>query len=100
VNPNNGVSDAKNQRVSRLGIIQLTPTEWLVSDAQIPGGDPAALLGIIEESGGAYEVTKLGVLTTRWFYSSLDRAQASFLVPDTSMPASRFSRPSVSRVSD
>ena len=90
MNPNNGVSDAENLRVSQLGILQLTPTEWLVRDSQILDGDPAALLGVIQQSGDAYEVTKLGVLTTRWFYSSFDRAQASFLVRD---PAARRATP-------
>jgi hypothetical protein len=81
VNPNNDVSDAENLRVSQLGILQLTPTEWLVRDPALPDGDPAALMGVIEQIGGAYGVTKLGVLNTRWFYSTFDRAQASFLVP-------------------
>jgi hypothetical protein len=79
VNPNNGVSDAETTRVSQLGILQLTPTEWLVRDARRPEGDPAALMGIIKQSHDAYEVTKLGVLTTRWFYSSFEHARASFL---------------------
>lgn len=81
MNPNNDVSDAENLRVSQLGILQLTPTEWLVRDPALPDGDPAALMGVIEQIGGAYGVTKLGVLNTRWFYSTFDRAQASFLVP-------------------
>lgn len=80
MNPNNGVSDAENLRVSQLGILQLTPTEWLVRDQGRATGDPASLLGIIQQSEDAYAVTKLGVLTTRWFYSSFDRAQACFLV--------------------
>lgn len=79
MNPNNGVSDAETQRVSQLGILQLTPTEWLVRDARRPEGDPAALMGIIKKSHDAYEVTKLGVLTTRWFFSSFEHARASFL---------------------
>lgn len=79
MNPNNDVSDAETERVSQLGILQLTPTEWLVRDAGRPEGDPAALMGIIKQSHDAYEVTKLGVLTTRWFYSSFEHARASFL---------------------
>ncbi len=84
MNPNNGVSDAENLRVAQLGILQLTPTEWLVRDSHFLDGDPAALLGIIQQAEDAYEVTKLGVLRTRWFYSSFDRAQASFLGRGTS----------------
>ncbi|WP_104089017.1 hypothetical protein [Cryobacterium sp. N19] len=102
MNPNNGVSDAQNLLVSQLGILQLTPTEWLVRDSHMLDGDPAALLGVIQQSGDAYEVTKLGVLTTRWFYSSFDRAQASFLVrgaPGPGAPMRPGSR-QVSRVTD
>ena len=100
MNPNNDVSDAENVRVSQLGILQLTPTEWLVRDSRILDGDPAALLGVIQQSGDAYEVTKLGVLTTRWFYSSFDRAQASFLMRDPAAPRAmpRPLQPVVSRV--
>ena len=102
MNPNNGVSDAEDLRVPQLGILQLTPTEWLVRDPQILDGDPAALLGVIQQSGDAYEVTKLGVLTTRWFYSSFDRAQASFLVRGAPAPrrASRSMDPVASRVTN
>ncbi|TFD20140.1 hypothetical protein [Cryobacterium sp. TMS1-13-1] len=102
MNPNNGVSDAENLRVSQLGILQLTPTEWLVRDPALPDGDPAALMGVIEQIGGAYGVTKLGVLNTRWFYSSFDRAQASFLVPGTPEPPGTFgpTEPVSSRVTD
>jgi hypothetical protein len=102
VNPNNGVSDAENLRVSQLGILQLTPTEWLVRDPALSDGDPAALMGVIEQIGGAYGVTKLGVLNTRWFYSTFDRAQASFLVPGASETPATFgpTEPVGSRVTD
>ena len=90
MNPNNDVSDAENLRVSQLGILQLTPTEWLVRDPALPHGDPAALMGVIEQIGGAYGVTKLGVLNTRWFYSTFDCAQASFLVPGAPEALARF----------
>ena len=102
MNPNNGVSDAENLRVSQLGILQLTSTEWLVRDPALPDGDPAALMGIIEQIGGAYGVTKLGVLNTRWFYSSFDRAQASFLVPGAPEPPATLgpTEPVSSRVTD
>ena len=85
MNPNNDVSDA-DLRVLQLGILQLTPTEWLVRDPDRPDDDPAALLGFIQQSEDAYEVTKLGVLTTRWFYSSFDRAQSSFRAPGDPAP--------------
>jgi hypothetical protein len=81
VNPNKDVSDAEKLSAAQLGIVQLTSTEWLVRDAQILDGDPAALLGVIQQSGDAYEVTKLGVLGTRWFYTSFDQARESFLKP-------------------
>lgn len=91
MNPNNDVSDAETLHVSQLGILQLTPTEWLVRNSDFLDGDPAALLGIIQRAEDAYEVTKLGVLTTRWFYSSFDRAQASFL--ERGAPRPRSTRP-------
>ncbi|WP_104178239.1 hypothetical protein [Cryobacterium sp. Y50] len=102
MNPNNGVSNAENLRVSQLGILQLTPTEWLVRDPALPDGDPAALMGVIEHIEGAYGVTKLGVLNTRWFYFSFDRAQATFLVSGApELPATIGStEPVSSRVTD
>ncbi|TFD49950.1 hypothetical protein E3T46_11335 [Cryobacterium sp. Hh11] len=90
MNPNNGVSDSENLRISQLGILLLSSTEWLVRDPSLPDGDPAALMGIIEQIGGACGVTKLGVLNTRWVYSSFDRAQASFLVPGAPEPPATF----------
>ena len=94
MNPNNGVSDAENLRISQLGILQLSSTEWLVRDPALPDGDPAALMGIIEQIGGTYGVTTLGVLNTRWFYSSFDRAQSSFLVPVRPSLPPHWGRPS------
>ncbi|MDJ0350021.1 hypothetical protein [Cryobacterium sp. PH29-G1] len=102
MNPNNDVSDAENLRELQLGILQLTPTEWLVRDSEMPGDDPTALLGVIEQTGDAYEVTKLGVLGTRWFYTSFDQARACFLLrrdPAASSMA-QAGRSAVSRVTD
>ena len=97
MNPNNDVSDAETLRVSQLGILQLTPTEWLVRDPRLPDDDPAALMGVIERIGDAYGVTKLGVLTTRWFYSSFDGAQASFVAPGTRESPVAFGSPQPAR---
>jgi hypothetical protein len=58
-------------------ITELSPTEWRVSDAAIADDDPSALLGFIQLVGDTYEVTNLGRLRERSYFSSFDRATAS-----------------------
>ncbi|TFD79082.1 hypothetical protein [Cryobacterium psychrophilum] len=62
---------------TELALTELSPTEWRVSDAGLPESDPAGLLGFIQRIGGAYEVTNLGRLRERRYFSSFDRATAS-----------------------
>lgn len=60
-----------------IEITELSPTEWRVCDRTMADGDPSALLGFIQQIGGTYEVTNLGRLRERTFFSSFDRATAS-----------------------
>jgi hypothetical protein len=78
--------------IRHIGISELSPTEWRICDRTIADGDPSALLGFIQRvgiqnggiqnggiqnGGGAYEVTYLGRLRERSYFSSFDRAAAS-----------------------
>jgi hypothetical protein len=72
---NTVVDIGSDRRAVRLQ--ELSPTEWRVCDAAIADGDPSALLGFIQLVGGAFEVTDLGRLTKRSYFSSFDRATAS-----------------------
>ena len=60
-----------------IGINELSPTEWRVSDRMIADGDPAALVGFIQRVDDAYEVTNFGRPRERSYFSSFDRATAS-----------------------
>ncbi|MEO6199923.1 MAG: hypothetical protein ABIX44_02040 [Cryobacterium sp.] len=61
-----------------LRITELSPTEWRVCDESITEGDPSAVLGFIQRVQGAYEVTDLGRLRERTYFSSFARAMSSF----------------------
>lgn len=39
---------------------ELSPTEWMVSDASTAVGSSSAILGFIQLSAGRYEVTRIG----------------------------------------
>jgi len=60
------------------GVTELSPTEWRVSDRTIPDGDPSAVLGFIQQVSDTYEVTNLRRLRERSYFSSFERATASF----------------------
>ena len=98
MNPNNDVSDAEDVRGARPGILRLTPTEWLVRDSRLADDDPAALIGVIKALEDCFEVTKLGVLTTRWIYRSFDQAKASLI--ESVGPRTPVAGRSESRVTD
>ena len=60
-----------------IGINELSPTEWRISDRMIADGDPAALVGFIQRVDDAFEVTDFGRPRERSYFSSFDRAAAS-----------------------
>ena len=63
-----------------IGISELSPTEWRISDRMIADGDPAALVGFIQRVDDAFEVTDFGRPRERSYFSSFDRATASLAV--------------------
>ncbi|TFB50280.1 hypothetical protein [Cryobacterium tagatosivorans] len=73
---NNVGVDGMNRHEVR--ITELSATEWRICDRSIPDGDPSAVLGFIQQVEGAYEVTRLGSLRERTYFSSFERAAASF----------------------
>lgn len=42
------------------GTTELSPTEWMVSDASTAVGSSSAILGFIQLAAGSYEVTRIG----------------------------------------
>jgi len=78
------VQRASEPAPAELEVTELSPTEWRVSDAARPEGDPAGLLGFIQRIGAAYEVTNLCRLRERSYFSSFDRATASLSPEPTS----------------
>lgn len=74
-----------------LGLTKLSPTEWRVTDAHRDESDPAAVLGFIQNVGGAFEVTNLVRLRERSYFSTFDRAAAS-LRPQRRIPTPTTSR--------
>lgn len=73
---NNVGEDGMNRREVR--ITELSPTEWRICDSSLADGDPSAVLGFIQKVGGAFEVTDIGRLRERTYFSSFDRAASSF----------------------
>jgi len=63
--------------LTELSLTELSPTEWRVTKALAAENDPAGLLGFIQRVGPAYEVTNLGRLRERSYFSSFNRATAS-----------------------
>lgn len=63
-----------------IGINELSPTEWRISDRLIADSDASALLGFIQRVDDAFEVTNLGRPRERSYFSSFDRAAASLAV--------------------
>ncbi|KFF60298.1 hypothetical protein JF66_05295 [Cryobacterium sp. MLB-32] len=74
-----------------ISVTPLSPTEWRVRDAALEENDPAGLLGFIQRVRTAYEVTNLGVLRERRYFSSFDRAAAS-LAPSSRSTSSLANR--------
>ncbi|TFC45606.1 hypothetical protein E3T26_04165 [Cryobacterium sp. TMT1-21] len=66
-----------NMQGRDIGINEISPTEWRVSDRLIADGDASALLGFIQRVDDAFEVTNLGRPRERSYFSSFDRATAS-----------------------
>ncbi|MCY7289374.1 MAG: hypothetical protein LH624_14290 [Cryobacterium sp.] len=66
-----------------LGINELSPTEWRISDPLIADGDPAALVGFIQRVDDTFEVTNFGRPRERSYFSSFDRATASLTLRPT-----------------
>ena len=77
-----------NVRARDLGISELSPTEWRISDLLIADGDPAALVGFIQRVDDAFEVTNFGRPRERSYFSSFDRATASLTLRPTPSAAS------------
>lgn len=78
--------------IEGLGLTALSPTEWRVTDAHCDDDDPSAVLGFIQNVGGAFEVTNLARLRERSYFSTFGRAAASLVpaqVTRTSMAAPR-----------
>jgi len=63
--------------LTELALTELSPTEWRVAKASAAENDPTGLLGFIQRIGSAYEVTDLGHVRERSYYSSFCRAIAS-----------------------
>ena len=59
---------------SELVIVELSPTEWRVSDRSIADGTPSAILGFIRQVGTFFEVMSLDRWRERTYFSSLRRA--------------------------
>ena len=66
-----------------IGVNELSPTEWRVSDRRIAADDPAALVGFIQRVDDAFEVTNFGRTRERSYFSSFDRATASLALRPT-----------------
>jgi len=64
-----------------LGVAELSPTEWWVCDRMIANGDPLASLGFVRRVGDFFEVTNLGRLREKTYFSSFERAAASLAAP-------------------
>ncbi|MFO7691038.1 MAG: hypothetical protein R6W83_10890 [Cryobacterium sp.] len=69
--------------IEGLDLTELSPTEWRVTDIHRAEGDPSAVLGFIQNVGGAFEVTNLARLRERSYFSTFGRAAASLLPPHT-----------------
>ena len=59
---------------SELAIVELSATEWRVSDRSIPDGNPSAILGFIRQVGTFFEVVSLDRWRERTYFSSFRRA--------------------------
>jgi len=59
---------------SELVIVELSPTEWRVSDCSIEEGNPSAILGFICQIGTFFEVVRLDRWRERTYFSSFVRA--------------------------
>lgn len=65
-------------RHEAVRITELSSTEWRICDETIAEGDPATVIGFIQQVRGAFEVTDLGRLRERTYFSSFERAASSF----------------------
>ena len=75
--PSSASESGTVSKCAGLVLTELSPTEWRVVDAQRPVDDASRVLGFIQRVDDAYEVTNLGRLRERTYFSSFDRAAAS-----------------------
>ncbi len=74
-------------RLTDVALTALSPKEWRVTNARVDAGDPSGLIGFIEQTGGGYEVLRLGAPLVRLYFPSLDAARAAFVgIPDAQEP--------------
>jgi len=62
-----------------VALTALSSHEWRVSNRRVDPSDPAGLIGFIEQTGGEYEVLRLGAPLERSHYPSLADARAAFV---------------------
>jgi hypothetical protein len=65
--------------LTNVGVAELSPSQWRVTDVTIADGDPSGSLGFIQRFGDLYEVMKLNLPRDRFYVGSLDRAKACFV---------------------
>jgi hypothetical protein len=63
-------------RLVRFGleIIEISPTEWRISDADAVEHDALALVGFIEQTDAGFEVTEIGLPGRRVRFDDFDAA--------------------------
>ena len=80
-----GAADAPSLRDLRIDPV--TTHGWRISDRRVPTGDPFGFLAFVEQRGGIFEVTHLGVGLEWHEFDSLDAAAA--FVAETGARAAR-----------
>ncbi|MFF1573105.1 hypothetical protein ACFVWR_10170 [Leifsonia sp. NPDC058292] len=70
------MSNTTAHRYTRFGleIVEISATEWRVSDAQASEHDALALLGFVQQVRNTYEVTEIGRPGMRLRFSTFDEA--------------------------
>lgn len=71
---------------SELVIVELSPTEWRVSDRSIADGNPSAILGFIRQVGTFFEVMSLDRWRERTYFSSFRRAAETLAARNMQKP--------------
>lgn len=64
-----------------VGITEITPTEWRVSNRVREDGKHTVLLGYVRQLGDSYEAMRPGRNQSRRYFSSFERASASLTAP-------------------